>query len=135
VPDVYVRVQVAGEQYALAVEHVAEVVELGTVTPVSGAPLSVLGLCNLRGEIVSVVDLASVLGLKRDEDPTRLLVATDRGRRAGLAIDAVIDVAPLPESLPEHGLGCVSATVVVDGTLLGVLGVGALLDLAAGASA
>jgi chemotaxis signal transduction protein len=135
VPDVHVRVRVAGEQYALAVEHVAEVVELGTVTPVSGAPPSVLGLCNLRGEIVSVVDLASVLGLKRDEDPTRLLVATDSGRRAGLAIAAVIDVGRLPQASPEHGLGCVGATVVVDGALLGVLDVGALLDVAAGAPA
>jgi purine-binding chemotaxis protein CheW len=128
---VHVRVLVAGEQYALAVEHVAEVVELGAVTPVPSAPSSLLGLLNLRGEIVSVVDLASVLGLHGERRPTHLLVMGG-GKRAGLAIDAVLDVATLPETSPESGLACVRETAVIDGALIGILDVGALLDSAAG---
>ena len=131
-PGVYVRVRVGGEQYALAVEHVAEVVEVGVVTPVPGAPESVIGLRNLRGELFSVVDLGAVLGLHGESTRGRLLVTSDGGRRAGLAVDEVLDVAPLPETSPEHGLRCVSATAVLDGALLGVLDVRALLDLAAG---
>jgi purine-binding chemotaxis protein CheW len=128
---VHVRVQVAGEQYALAVGEVAEVVELGHLTPVPGAREPLLGLCNLRGEIISVVDLAAVLRLSSEGRATRMLIATHGGRRAGLAIDEVLDVAPLPECTPEQGLGCISATTVVEGALVGVIDAGALLDAAA----
>lgn len=129
---VHLRVLVAGEQYALAVEHVAEVLELTEVTPVPGAPPALLGLLNLRGETLSVVDLASALGLPGEHRPARLVVASHDGRRAGLAIDAVLDVAALPQTSPEDGLACVLETTVIGGALIGVLDVGALLDRAAG---
>jgi purine-binding chemotaxis protein CheW len=129
---VHLRVLVGGEQYALAVEHVAEVLELSEVTPVPGAPPALLGLLNLRGETLSVVDLASALGLPGEHRRARLVVASDNGRRAGLAIDAVLDVATLPQTSPEDGLACVRETTVIDGALIGVLDVGALLDRAAG---
>jgi purine-binding chemotaxis protein CheW len=128
VASIYVHVRVAGEHYALPVEQVAEVVEIEAVTPVPGAPESLLGLRNLRGEIVSVIDLASVLGLPGDRRPAKLIVATDRNRRAGLAVDEVVDVAALPETSPEHALGYVRQTAVVDGALLGVLDARSVLD-------
>jgi purine-binding chemotaxis protein CheW len=131
---VHVRALVAGEQYALAVEHVAEVLRLNEVTPVPGAPPALLGLLNLRGEAVSVVDVASALGLQGERRPAHVVVVvvSDDGRRAGLAIDAVLDVATLPPTSPEDGLSCVRETTVIDGALIGVLDVGALLDRAAG---
>jgi purine-binding chemotaxis protein CheW len=132
---VHVRVRVAGEQYALPVEHVAEVVELGQVTPVPGAPRPLLGLQNLRGEIVSVVDLATALGLHGETRPSRLIVATDGARRAGFAIDEVLSVGSLPETAPEQGLGCVSSTTVVDGVLTGIVDIGVLFDAIAGTPA
>jgi purine-binding chemotaxis protein CheW len=132
VASVHVRVRVAGEQYALPVEQVTEVVELEALTEVPGAPDSLLGLRNLRGEILPVIDLASVLGLHRDAQPARLVVATDGGRHAGFAIDEVLDVAALPETSPEHTLGYVRQTAVADGALLGVLDAGALLDALTG---
>jgi chemotaxis signal transduction protein len=61
-----------------------------------------------------------------------VVVVSDDGRRAGLAIDAVLDVATLPPTSPEDGLSCVRETTVIDGALIGVLDVGALLDRAAG---
>jgi chemotaxis signal transduction protein len=129
---IHVRVRVAGEQYALGVGQVAEVVEFGDLTPVPGARESLFGLCNLRGEIVSVVDVAAVLGLSNERRPERIVLATDGNRRAGLAVDEVLDVAPLPECTPEHGLGCVHATTVLGGTLVGIIDVETLLDVAAG---
>jgi purine-binding chemotaxis protein CheW len=124
--------RVAGEQYALPVEQVAEVVEIEAVTPVPGAPESLLGLRNLRGEIVSVIDLASVLGLHADSRPARLIIATDGGRHAGFAIEEVLDVAALSQTSPEQSLGYVRQTAVVDGALLGVLDARALLDALSG---
>jgi purine-binding chemotaxis protein CheW len=128
---VHVRVRVAGEQYALAVGDVAEVVELGRVTPVPGARAPLLGLCNLRGEILPVVDLAAILGISDQGRAARLLVATHDGKRVGLAIGDVLDIAPLPECTPEQGCGCVRATAVVAGALVGVIDAGTLLDTVA----
>jgi purine-binding chemotaxis protein CheW len=132
---VHVRVRVAGEQYAFPVEHVVEVDELGEITPVPGAPSSVLGLFNLRGEIISAVDLASALGLAGESHLGRLIVVVDAGRRVALAIDEVLDVAALPETSPASGLDFVRETAVLSGALIGVLDVGALLDEAAGVAA
>ena len=58
--------RVGVETYALPIEHVQEAAELGTLTPVPGAPNSVLGVYNLRGEILPVYDLSAVLGISRN---------------------------------------------------------------------
>ena len=60
----HVRVRVADEHYALPVADVLEVAELGEVTPVPGAGAAVLGVRNLRGQVLPVVDLATVFGAR-----------------------------------------------------------------------
>jgi chemotaxis signal transduction protein len=129
---VQVRVRVAGEQYAMPVAQVAEVVPYAGVTSVPGAPDAVLGLHNLRGEILTVIDPAPALGLRDRGRPSRLIVAADEDRTVCLAVDEVLGIDPLPEGSPEHGLGCIRATAIVDGALVGLLDVGALLDSVAG---
>ena len=94
--SVYVRVRVGAEVYAIPVEHVLEVSELGDVAAVPGTASTTLGVRNLRGEVVSVYDLAGVLGLGRDEPAARLLVAEDDGELVG-----VIDVPRLFAALGE----------------------------------
>ena len=95
---VHVRVRVGDENYALPVENVLEVGELGRLAAVPGAPAACLGVRNLRGEILPVFDLATVLGLAPDHPPARVVVAEDDGRRAGFAIDDVTDVVQLPDA-------------------------------------
>jgi purine-binding chemotaxis protein CheW len=126
-----VRVRVGGEQYALGVEHVHEVVDLGELTPVPGSTDSVLGLRNVNGEIVPVFDLAGVLGVERDGlrsdvGRRRLLVAESDGQRAAFAVDEVIDVAPIAGTMQESESRHLIASTVIDGTMVGVLAVDAL---------
>jgi len=128
VGTVQVRVRVAGEQYALPVEQVVEVVRYAGVTPVPGAPDAVLGLHNLRGEILTVIDPAPALRLRNRGRPSRLIVAGDEDRGVCLAVDEVLGIDALSEGTPEPGLGCIRATTIVDGALVGLLDVGALLD-------
>jgi purine-binding chemotaxis protein CheW len=118
---VHVRVGVGGEQYALPVEHVREVVEVGDVTPVPGAADGVIGLRNLSGEIVSAVDLARVLHVANDGSPKRLVVVERRGRRTALAVNEVIDVGPIAGNLETHESPQLLASAVVDGEMVGVL--------------
>jgi chemotaxis signal transduction protein len=128
-----VRIRVSGEQYALGVEHVHEVVDLGELTPVPGSADSVLGLRNVNGEIVPVFDLARILGIERDgrrSDPgrRRLLIAECDGQRAAFAVDDVIDVAPIVGPMQESESRHLLASMVIDGAMIGVLAVDALFD-------
>ena len=125
--DTCVRVRVGAESYALPVRHVPEVAELGDLTAVPGAPSQVMGIRNLRGEVLGVFDLAGVLGAAGAE-PQRIVVADVDGRRCALAVDEVIEVGEFadPEEAVESGL--LLGATMVDGVLVGVVDVPALLD-------
>ena len=122
----YVRLRVAAEAYAIQVTQVREVSGLGEVTPVPGAPPGVLGVRNLRGQLVPVIDLAAVLGISRVGAPGYLLVVQVNGDQAGLAIDAVSGVSELPEQEEEAESGKLSGAVLDGDDLIGVIDVPAV---------
>ena len=118
--------RVGGEAYALPVENVREVAELGELTPVPGAGRSVLGVRNLRGEVLPVFDLATVFGAESIGGRERLVVAEGAGRRVGLAIDAVTDVGPLPEAAQDAESDLLTGTTLAGGELVGIVDVEAV---------
>jgi purine-binding chemotaxis protein CheW len=124
---VHVRVDVGGEQYALPVEHVKEVVEIGELTPIPGASESVLGLRNLAGDIVPVFDLARLLGISQ-QAPGRVVVVEHDGRPAGLAVQGVLDVGALAGELEEHESPYLAASTFVGDAIVGVLDLDLLLE-------
>jgi chemotaxis signal transduction protein len=120
---VHVRVRLGAESYAVAVEHVIEVAELGELSPVPGAHGSVLGVRNLRGDVLPVFDLASVLGIAGDSLPQWLLIAEQGSLRAGFAIDEVTDVGTLPPVGEETQSKLLSGAALDDSGLVGVVDV------------
>jgi chemotaxis signal transduction protein len=126
--ELYVRVRVADEQYALSVADVLEVCALGEITPVPGASGAVLGVTNLGGTVMAVADLAVVLGLAGGTGGDRIVVASEGARRAGLVVDSIIGVEGLPElASTEHSSHLLGAAVL-DGSLVGVIDVKSVLD-------
>ena len=125
---VHVRMRVGGELYALPVENVIEVAELGDVAPVPGAPPAVLGVCNLRGEVLTVVDLAAIFGIRHEKAPARLVVAEDGARRAGFAVDEVIDVGDLPDATEPTESAFLVGAALADGSLVGLIEIPRVLD-------
>ena len=128
----HVRVRVGRESYAFPIGSVLEVGAMDTPTPVPGAPRGVLGVWNLRGQVLPVLDLAALLGIEAPEAPSRVVVAEAGRRRAALAVGAITDVGPLPaatEAAPGEHL---SAAALVDGSLVGLVDVEALLDTVGG---
>lgn len=123
---VHLRVRVADEEYALPVENVVEVAEVGGLTPVPGAPAEILGVRNLRGNIVPVIDLGTLLGLAGGETE-RIVIAEHADRRAGLAVGDVLDVVELPAPSEETRSELLLGAALVDGALIGVIDVGAVL--------
>ncbi len=120
---VHVRVRLGSESYAVAVENVIEVAELGNLSPVPGAHGSVLGVRHLRGEVLPVFDLASVLGITGDSLPQCLLVAEHGSLRAGFAIDEVTDVGALPPIAEETQSKLLAGAALDDSGLVGVVDV------------
>jgi purine-binding chemotaxis protein CheW len=62
-PAQYLAFSLAGEMYAIELPRIREIIERVPITCVPGMPPSVLGVINLRGRVVSVVDVAMKMGL------------------------------------------------------------------------
>lgn len=119
----HVRLRVGAETYALAVENVLEVAQLGQIAPVPGSGPYVLGVYNLRGEVLPVFDLSKLFGIAREGLPERLLVAEHAGRKAGFAVDEVTDVGVLPDVSQEAESDFLSGAALLEGELVGIIDV------------
>ncbi len=96
---------VGGDVYALPVEWVREVVAAPTVTRLVTAPAVVLGLFNLRGQIVPLLDTAALLGIGTTETTAFAVVVSCPQGLAGLATTGfpqrgVLDAPTEPSDLP-----------------------------------
>ncbi len=99
-----------GAAYGVDAREVQEVVKPGDITRVHHAPPEVVGIRNLRGRIVTVLDLRLCLGLGNvvPSPDNRALIVDSHGETIGLLVDAVEDtftttmeaLAPPPPNLP-----------------------------------
>ena len=136
--SVYVRLRIGSEAYAMPVQHVREVVGFGEVTVVPGSGPEMLGLRNLRGQILPVIDLALLLGISASAAPASLLVAeaggraghveVAHGRVAGFAIDAVSEVGELQDPAEETESDLLMGATLADGDLIGLIDVPRVFD-------
>lgn len=124
----HVRLRVGAESYALPVENVLEVVRLGQIAPLPGSGPYVLGIYNLRGEVLPVFDLAKLFGIAREGSPERLLVAEHARRKAGFAADEVTDVGVLPDVSQEAESDFLSGATLLEGELVGIMDVARVFD-------
>jgi purine-binding chemotaxis protein CheW len=72
--DQYLTFFMAGEEYAISILQVTDIIECGVVTRVPGTPLWIRGVHNLRGTVVPVIDLAIKFGLPATEITRRTCV-------------------------------------------------------------
>ncbi len=89
---------VGGRVFAADIRVIREILQPRPLTPVPGAPPGVLGVFNLRGELVPVVDSHGLLGEAgpgRAADP-KLVVVRAGGRTFGLPVDRLFDVVEVP---------------------------------------
>jgi purine-binding chemotaxis protein CheW len=92
-----VTMEVAGQQFGIPVAHVRDVLGPQRVTRIPLAPAAVSGSLNLRGRIVTVLDMCVSLGLGRTTDAERAMhVVIDHGGELySLLVDQVGDVLPV----------------------------------------
>jgi len=137
--DQYVSFWVDGQLLGVPVSAVQEVLNAQHIARTPRSKPEIAGLLNLRGQIVTAVDLRKSLGLPpRDADKTSMnVVLRYRGESFSLLVDEVgevIDVAsnstlPVPRTLDAHWLKVTSGVVRLDGRLFIILKVGSVLGL------
>jgi purine-binding chemotaxis protein CheW len=110
--------QVGRETYGVPISSLHEIVRVTEITSVPDAPEYIEGVINLRGKIVSVIDLRKRFGEKQitPNKKNRILVVESNGRLTGLIVDSASDVLkisaedvePPPAVFQEGGLNCVT---------------------------
>ncbi|HBC3363233.1 TPA: chemotaxis protein CheW [Vibrio parahaemolyticus] len=96
----WVTFQLEEETYGINVMQVREVLRYTEIAPVPGAPDYVLGIINLRGNVVTVIDTRSRFGLMEGEvtDNTRIIVIESECQVIGILVDSVAEVVYLRSS-------------------------------------
>lgn len=115
--------RVGRETFGVPIRLVHEIVRVPEITSVPDSPGYVEGVINLRGKIVSVVDLRKRFGEKTitASKKNRILVTEVEGKMVGLIVDAASEVIKIPESEVD-----LPPSVFEEGELNYVTGVGKL---------
>ncbi len=119
----FLSFSLGNEEYAVEILKVQEIIGLMAITPVPGMPDSVLGVINLRGRVIPVVDLRRKFALEAVEhtDLTCIIVMQVGGLLVGALVDEVNEVADLDaadlQETPEMGDGPMSDVLLGVGKL------------------
>jgi purine-binding chemotaxis protein CheW len=109
----YLTFQLGSEGYGIPIGKVKSIIGYMDITAVPRTPPHVRGVINLRGQVISVIDLRSRLGMpttERTDETCIVVVETQKGSRivnTGLIVDKVSEVPHIPEDAiedaPEFG--------------------------------
>jgi purine-binding chemotaxis protein CheW len=134
----FVTFTIAGQLFGIPVLQVQDVLSSYHITPIPLAPPEITGSLNLRGRVITAIDVRIRLGLpKRAADADSMsIVAESEGELYSLMVDAVGEVLALSPSAFERNLPTLDAKFRafsegiyrLDGQLLVVLDVNRLLD-------
>jgi len=99
----WVTFKLDNESYGINVMRVQEVLRYTEIAPVPGAPSYVLGIINLRGNVVTVIDTRQRFGLMPTEvnDNTRIVIIEADKQVVGIMVDSVAEVVYLRQSEVE----------------------------------
>ena len=130
--------QVGRETYGVPITSLHEIVRVPEITAVPDAPEYMEGVINLRGKIVSVIDLRKRLGAKSvtSSKRNRILVVEHKGKLCGLMVDSASEVLKVPSTdvepasavFQEAGLNCVTGLGKHRGRLIVLLDMDKLLE-------
>jgi|SRR5690625_206620 len=90
----WVTFRLEDETYGINVMQVQEVLPMTDIAPVPGSPPFVMGIINLRGNVVTVIDTRMRFGLStcEPEDSSRIVVIESGDQIAGMLVDSVAEV-------------------------------------------
>lgn len=141
----YVTAMIGGQLFGLPILQVQDVFAPERLTTVPLAPAEIAGVLNLRGRIITLINMRRRLGLESEQSdsPPMAVGVETRGESYGLLIDSVGEVLKLDDMACEPNpsnldplLASVSTGIYrLDGQLLMVLDVDRVLDISVKAAA
>jgi len=95
----WVTFYLEGECYGINVMQVQEVLRVSDIAPVPGAPEYVMGIINLRGNVVSVLDTRNRFGLpsRETDESTRIIIVEMNQQTVGIIVDSVGEVVEVQQ--------------------------------------
>lgn len=108
----YVTFRVGHEAYALPIDQIVEISKVFGTTQVPRTAEFLIGIGNVRGSVMPVLDLATRLSMARTglSRSTRVLIVRHAGDLYGLVVDEVTEVIPLPPEDLEDAPGGIGST-------------------------
>lgn len=121
--DQIVAFFLGGQRYAVPIERVQEIQQIVAFSAVPESRASVVGMVNLRGEVIPAVDVRRIVGLPVQEYSleTPMIICRHEGQLVALIVDEVQDVLDLPE-------GCVQEAPSLNALSSSMIGVARLDD-------
>jgi purine-binding chemotaxis protein CheW len=115
-----VVVRLGADRYAVPIVAVREILRVGKLTPVSTAPAFVLGVINLRGVIMTVLDLRVFFGLEPGPvgAEARIIIAEGGGLVVGFLVEQVEEIVDVPAAQVKPPLS--SAKGLVEDYVVGI---------------
>lgn len=100
----YLCFNLGQEEYGIPLLSVKEVIGLPPITPVPQTPSYFLGIINLRGQVITVMDLRTKLGIKsKESQETAVIICDLMPNSIGVVVDSINSViAPMEEQLSER---------------------------------
>jgi len=116
-----VLVRWGADRYAVPITSVREILRVGRITPVSSAPAFVVGVTNLRGVIMTVLDLRVFLGLESAPPgvDARIIIAEGGGLVVGILVEQVEEIVDMPAAQVKQPLS--SGKGLVEDYVVGII--------------
>lgn len=138
-PEEAIRVclfSIGEDVYAIPVSLLTEIIISQKIYPVPTTPAHVLGVINLRGAIIPIVDIRPALSLPQQSVPGQIAIIKYQHLMLGIVVDNVSEVLSVPESSllalpPDHGFQQAgkSGSRYIKAVIQRETGVAALLDI------
>ena len=100
-PVEVLKFRLTNQEYAISMDYIREVILTGEITPVPGTPQYITGICAIRGEIISLVDLREFLKIRGKglTDLNRVIVITDGKITFGILADVITGIGMIPKEM------------------------------------
>ncbi len=109
----FLGISLEGELIGIPLKKILTISKILDTVKVPYTPDYIVGVINLRGEIIPVLSLKRVLGLSEKEQPTRIVVLDSTHGKAGILVDNIVGVIRVPQERfePNPMMGRYSAYV------------------------
>ena len=101
--DKYLTFHIGTEDYGISIAYVTEIIGIQSITEIPEMPDFIKGVINLRGKVIPVMDVRTrfKLSTREYDERTCIIVVEIDGTSVGLVVDAVNEVADIPEDQVE----------------------------------